>query len=1095
MMMKVILPKVKIRIPNIITSPIISGNQKRCIFTTKTCTYRKQLDGPNIFSTNENIDIKSHNEISNDYNDYSSIDDLQIRLKEHITNTAVFINSYNDYTKKDLSLTTEKELKMENIILSTPNKNFRDIVNTNENKPPNIGSLIEINDPATSESTFGVVLRASKTKFNENYNKILVLTLDNEIKTVYPIDISFHLSEVIDPKWMDSLEIIENRHDIKFYNRLIILDILKSFMGKTLKLLEKLQDPNDNQFLIAFSQYSTPDRIKSISLLDLYESFRLPVLLLSNINESYYNQSIFLFSCHIGMVKSPELWIVTSSNKFNKLTNLVKENCSNEICSGSTYFVNSIINMESLSKVFDDFKNPRTLDKYNEFSSRLLNEQMSQKPKSFDDLNAFFNIWEGKDFKNIINVLKFFIVYPHTSIRGVLEKLSILEKQTIDPSAAYKILEDLKIYNNRQNQLTDIYLSANIMGNTQFSLLAVSSSDELSPNSSNKELDNFINSKNLSDKFPHLRKSKQYYQDHIVYGLPFGKPLNYTSKSSTLGISLEKINSRRYLINIHIPDMITKVSPSTNLFDEIASSSLNMTSLKKLISNSTINILNPKLIEKLSFPDQNLQENEEWFSVGDALLRDNQNDRNNRNPNNVTCLTVSFIYNKYESNPFEELEEKISVSFDSLNTLRIKNINWPTLEKCLNGVREISPFTLFRERKSNLGKVSTKLEDDDIHDINFIFNVMKSHIKIRNLDGASNFDPAVTIQKDDSSNLSKELSMTNKFNDHEQMLTRIQSKSIENQQKFSKSKFLINEIEKFVGKLTSRYCSTNQIPIFAHHQDILESSNNELDMEKIMESDNSELNDEVYISHNNLFLPNYHSNSFYQTLIARDASGYVSMPAYLIGLNYLSKPKIEVFTDENLRNLPLGINHGYVKMLEIFDAYEVLLNQFQILCHIQQCGQNNNYAIFKENRTAMIRQFSYLKRYGYKLDGPLNFQELINQLDNIINSSRLCDYLGTAHKKFWTLKLLEQRLLQEKFLDLTTAGTSYDCIITSTGYEVPSIAKRISRAYCSQLNIEIDVLINLDREISIGNLIECDKVMILDAVNGLCILRESQVLP
>lgn len=1098
MMIKIIRPNVKIRVLNLLSYIRISSQiQKRYINTTTPCTYKSKLGIPNIFGSNGSIvepNNDSANDRTNEYNDYSSIDDLQISLKNFMTSKPAFINAYNDYRKKDLSV-TRKFGELDEFISGTPKPNYRAIVNTNENMPPNTGSFIEIIDPSTSCVTFGVVLEGSQTKFNENYNKLLVLTVDNKIEKIYPQDVSFHLSQVLDPHWIKTLRVIENRHDSTFGNRLVLADILKLFLNKSLNRLQRLQDPNNNQFSIVFSQYATPFQMKSISLPDIYESFKLLDPVLSDINSSYYNQSAFLLSCHLGMITSPEMWLVSSCYGTNKLTNLVKEGCSNEITSGSRYFVNSITNMESLSKLFDDFENPIYLAKYNTFLTTLFGEQTSQNPKSFDDLNVYFNIWEGRYFLNIITVMKFFIIYPHSLIRDRLEKLTILGGQSMDPCTTYKFLEDLKIYNNGRHQMTDIYLSANIMGKSLLSQLSMSSINDLCPTSTQAELNNFMDEK-ITDKFPHLRKSKVYYQDHIVYGLPFGKSVDSKQKLSLLAVSLEKINSRKYLINIHIPDMITKLSPSSNLFDEIASSSLNMKSLTRLINDSTVNIFDSDLIDKLSFPDHNLRETSDWFSVGDVSQRSNKYGSGNKSNNNVTCMTVSFGYNKYESNPFLDLEEKISFSFDSLNSVLIKNIDWNTLENCLNGVAEVSPFTLFKERASrSKDKNNADLDDDDIHNMNFIFNVMKSHIKIRNLDGASNVDPSIAFQNNDSSNLLKELSIVNKYEDQEKVLTTIESKTLENQLELSKSKFFINELDKFVGKITSRYCLMHDIPILTHHQDILESLNEELNPELIMKQETTDLKDEAYISHNNLFLPNYHANSYFQTLIARDSSGYVSMSAYLIGLNYLTKPNIEVFADENLSFLPLGINDGYVRMFGVFTDYEVLLNQFQILSHIQQFSQGNNPAFFKDNEhSAIIRQFSYLKRYGYKLNGPLSHDALNHQLHKISNSYKLCDHLGTVHKHFWTLKLLEQRLLQETSLESGTTGVTYDCIITRAGYEIPLISKKVARGYCSQLNIEIDIMIPIDREVTIGNQIICDKVMFLDPIGGHCVLRESQLL-
>ncbi|ODV79858.1 uncharacterized protein CANTADRAFT_89476 [Suhomyces tanzawaensis NRRL Y-17324] len=998
-----------------------------------------------------------------------------MKLSKYVTQIPDYIDSSAYYTTQDLHNTVN-----ETDIPTYPTiPSFKEIIDQNEQSLPVEGSFVEYVDQITRKIKFGVVLKPSDSKFDDNYNRIMVLTMENSIEMVSPTHINYQLYQIVRPDWIGQMRLDEYRTEADLPARLYLVEVLKYFIQQSLEFSEDLSAG----LSLVHSQYSKKDNIVPISILEIIESLKFSNKLLNKISDNYFQQSILLMSIHLFVSNSP-LWIQSSNLPNYRLTNIVQNGCTNALIYGSNYFLNSISNSQSIDRLNQVSGNEILMREANDFLTKLYNDQQSSSCKSYDDLNFYVTIWEGRHFKFIIDCLKFFIIYPHSVIARLLSKFDVFKDTPVTPGNVYSFLERLKLYNNSQNQLTDIFLSANIIGKPALSQLALSTPGDVQVPSNSEA----ISSNQFTDKFPHLRKEKSYYKDHVVYGIPILKDPSM-SLGSSLAVSLEKVNSRRYTINIHIPDIATKLSPSSDLFNELLQDSISMKSLGKLLQGEQMNKLFDKKLEgHFRFPNQATEEENNWYRVGDIPSHSHNSGMDSRS---VTCLTVSLSYNTFDSNPFSNLQDKISISFDSLASVKIKNIQQHELEECLEGKADVSPFRIFKRTVSPSREGQSRLNTEDIHNIGFIYNVLKSHFKIRNLNGASIVHASKSLDPEDSSDMIKDLSYANSGRTNERLITKIELKN--SAKKFSRSKFFVDEIESMVASITSLYCAVNKIPVYSYYQENLYDELNPTEDSKA-EVAYSKGKDSVLVSHDNLFLPNYYADSFYQTLISRDANGYVSLPANIIGRSFLGKVGLEVSSNGLVSgNLPMGLSNGYVDIIHALDDFEVILNQLQILNFVQ-LQFHNSFVKRTQSHLENINKSSYLKGYGYNVRGPFESVALTQQQDKIIDSKKLVSFLQTIHKRFWTLKMLEQKLVQEEFeKNSVTEGASYECIITHTGYEVPDMANRISRGFCTELGIEVDVLNSTHNNINIGTVVKCDKVLYFDVVSGACVLKEEQV--
>lgn len=971
---------------------------------------------------------------------------------------------YHLGTEKRVSIREELIKKYQNHSLPS---SVQEIDKNSKNLSPVIGSLVVV-DGIDHNSLVGIVMRESQAIFNNSYNKLLVLTQDNKIVEEHASNLRFHLYGLLDPQFLASLEILENRHDAGYFFRQDLIKLMKDFIWKAYSYLELLEASSRDRLDIAYTQHASENHINCISVPELFDSLLLLEPFFASVHDSYFNACSFIFSLYLGMVKSPK-WLVSSSWNPHNNTNIFEGRFSNEICSGPNYFVNSIANVESITKFIDDCNNLDSLKSCSNFLHNLISEQRSSRAKSPEDMGFFFNIWEGRQFKHIIDTIKFFIIYPHTVLKERLCQLEVLRTIQVNPESMHKLLVDLGIYDNEENSFSSIILSSNLAGSPKLNLLSVASVDDLNPNKTQEALSRALRSNSISDKFPHLRRIKVLHQDLKVYGLPIGFKGDGTY--SGLAVSLEKINSRKYIVRLHIPDIVTRVVPSSQLFEALRSNSFNMRSKELLKQMFTQSIFASDFMKEMSFEDQYTHMENDFFSVGDILGHSKRNFRGSRK--NMTCLTLSYIFNKYDAHLLKDLDMKVDFSFDSLNSVQVKVFDWESLEKCLNGSSEYSPFKLFKGPKTPKDDDSTKFNHEDIHNVNFIFNIMKSHFSYRNIRGASNIHP-----DNMSSEEMKAFSQKDQLEDYLAELG-------ERKQKFPLSNSFTKELKMFLANIAAEVSKNCGIPL------IVKSQKKKADSLQYGDSNpDRKIIDEALVSHENPLLPNFYATSYGQTLLARARDGYVSMGSHLVARAFLDKPFLQISSpsESDSEHIPLGLENGYPDVVGVFDSYDAFINQLQLLGFRQANTKYKKNSFYGQNeRNRILGSFGYLKRYGYNIHGPLSAQTLQFLLSKISNAYNVERFLSLSQWRYWILRVLHQKLTSDK-VSAAQKAPKLTCVVTGPH------SSKIFRALCLELDIEVDIYTDAEQNFCIGSYIECDQVLSIKPSTGFCLLRMSQLI-
>lgn len=926
------------------------------------------------------------------------VDNLQSGLVEFYNKRPKFINPH--LTTYPIQL---KSYELEDIILSksyAPVSTFKEISDTNYNNVAICGSFVQY------DSTFGIVLREATSKFNDNHNKLTILTVDNNIETVYAQDIICHFHGVISSTWIKSLQILEWRHDKTFYSRLVLLDLIKHFANKGNELVEMLQLPKLLE--IIYSQNCSPDTVVAVKLYEMVESLHLDDEIRAHLNSSYFDQSVVLYALHNSLMTMKNRFIVSNAYPRMTFTN-VSTKGSNMLSKEPLYLLLPLRLATSIDTFTNDLAVPQRLSELNAFIRDFQSQQASEHRRSQEDLHFLFSLWEARNFAFLIEVLKFQIVFPNETIGQSLNKLDCFKHlQTVNSQDIIKWLKSVGIYTEE----TDVITSINLWGETNHvRKISTTSTDDFKSHLTVKTppLKQF-------DLFRHVR-DVNIGTDDVIYGIPL-------SRGTNIGVSLQKLNARNYSINIHIPDIITKVLPNSETFSQMSRHSWQQSIIK--FAYDTIKVFDPNFIKSTLFTDRNIEDDSSGFmNVADINFNTSKLKPSTKKLGSCTCLTLSFKYNTYDSNPFKDFGDRVSFSLSDISNAKVKSLDLQLLEESL-AVRNTSlPFAFFRSR--NPEPVS-KLNNDDYHNLGFIYNILKSHFSVRNINGAAN--------------------------------TAVESKN-------PKALFFQHELDNFAGNLTALFCKENEIPVMSRTQALLP---------ELEESDPKA--DEVLIKHNNMFLPDYHANSFFQTLVSRDTDGNVSLAAFLAGRNYLSNETYQTNPD---RHTTLGLENGYVSILEPANSFEALLNQFQIVCHIQHMFMVKHLMSFKANEYKLHKQYSYLKGNGFNLNGPLPKEIVDNHLINVVNSESVGDYAFQLDSKYWTLKNLEKILMSD-------APPEFECVVTSPGTFIPSIGKFLCKCFVKQLNTEVEILLE---SVQLNAVVRSEKVVLLNPEEFICVLQES----
>lgn len=894
-----------------------------------------------------------------------------------------------------------------------------------------VGSFVEFQ--RGPETQFGVVLREPAAKFNHFHNSLVVLNLDNELVRVYPQDITFSAFQVLDPDWITSLNILRNRFDDAFASRVRLVQILHQFVAAVqsngLRVKRDLQS-------MAYPHISATAHAAPTSLVQIAQLISGSDTSASAM-PSYLAQSALLMALHLEMCHDMHRWMVPGCVPAERRTNIAAHGISNELPPVQLYFANSVLNMSSVAD-FMSYSQTQ-MEGLDRFLKHLLTSQ-----QAYDNLVLSFSIWEGHQYRSALVAMKFALIYPHTHLTNKLSQLLVLEG--CSQRTLRKILTDIGIYDNPQNPLTDPLLSANMAGKMKETALAAFSSQHLLPSETQAASDKEISAGKLTDHFPHLRR-KKYYLDHVIYILP--------GKEWGLGISLEKVSSRKYMVNLHIPDVAARLSPSSLTFASWSSNSAFLDSM------GLANVFKAESAADILLKQNSIRRKPDYYSVGESFV-----EKQAEPGVQQTCMTLSFEFHTYETSPLEDLRSNVSVRFDTIDNLEVKYLDEKLLERTLTGKLEpsiLGSFKLFNNAASK--SLDSPLRDSDHYNINFIYNIMRRHFINRNRNYAVNADPDIFFKQ-----VSKTLSIEDTESDA--VSTDIQIESREEARKHARSSFFKNELNLFAGALAAAYATREQIPIIRRVQGLLPLSSE----------------DQVFLHHNNSLMPNFSATSYYEIAFARDAAGYVSPAAYFFSTNYLGERELLALhgDSEETLNVALGLKDGFVSVVEAWRSMEAYINQLQLLAHLQFAAQSGK--LHGENN----REFLFLKGLGYSLHGPLPEASLQAQLEKLKTGALGSEFLRNKRDRFWKLRAVEQTA--EKF-------TSFTCIVLRLAPEMETLSKgdtffsikspRIVCAYCEELAIEVHVSVRPDTDATIGAVIYASEILYVDSSEGECVLGEA----
>ncbi|KAI3404819.2 hypothetical protein KGF56_002336 [Candida oxycetoniae] len=1011
-------------------------------------------------------DAKLKNAVINDIpvpqSQFQTCQNLEDLIRDYYTEKSRFKNSFAQIDKQGA-----RNVDIDPFPHFDP-VDFPDILHASRFNVPQLGSVVEFiqNNTRVSEIGFGVVVQDSAARFDERFNHVLVLTASNEIVQVKPLDIKFHLHKVIPDGYIDFESIILQRHRLTHSERTKAIQFIGNFIQDALFYKRRLS-PHFGQVFGQFSQ----DQIVPLSILDVIDSLRFVESDILRISQSYYYQCVFLLGIHWNLIDS--CMFLVPNYVGPSVSNVVLWQHSNNYSSTAQYFVNteqswqSIFNfLQSMSSGEDGCDESFVTKRINDFIA-------SAKQMTKAEMKVYFEVFEGRYFVDFINALKFAVMYPHDSIINQLRKLDVFQ-YGCSPASIYSLLVDLKAFSFESSKYPDMLYASGIFGKTT--------------------KDAGIQTPSVlftRDNFKHLRNSKRYYKDHTIYGLLDEVQEKDKDTGSSFGISMESLNSRKHVVNIHIPDIITRIQPGGNIFRKIFNHS-------GIIQSS---ILFPNGISNGLFSDafkrQMSFQNYTNYDVDEEIWNNSSDFSHDKRviPNyslQATCLTVSFQFSSFLSNPFESLLGKVSISFDSLAGVSVKNVTKDQLQKCLTGQLEPSFFKFLRRHKQQQqqqkqqlqepkqkqeqeqqeqqntnaqnNQTSSHLNKADIHNLNYIYNILQTFFKTRVHAGSNamksspdsgvveSFDPGkASLQFLPSSSPSPNAASSNIF---------LSSSS------YTQAEFMIQEARILANYLTTVFCDENKIPVIRTGQD-----KDTLEYEK----------DSVIVHHDNIMIPPFEAKSYFQSIMAKDVNGHITPNAKIISNNYL-QPVSTNLSASNL-DFTLGLDRACINITDTFNSGEVLMNQLQLLSHVQERFSNETMHT-TQDLLASAGKFNFVKGEGYLLNGPLDtisISEYVRNLQKFKKADFLWKYTA---KRFRVLEKL-QKLQNDNDDSYNLWYRKFSCIVTHVDH---CTFGKLWKAFCLELGIEVDILCIDDRDAQIGDKVICDEIIHLDPVSGTCLL-------
>ncbi|WPK24846.1 hypothetical protein PUMCH_002141 [Australozyma saopauloensis] len=912
---------------------------------------------------------------------------------------------------------------------------WQQVCQKNIEEPSAVGSVIEFHS-GMAEIELGVVLQPPTSIFHHFHNRMIVLTMNNELKRVHPQDVTFVANEVFQPEWIRSLDIILNRFIETFAPRAELVQLVHYFLATSRSfspIIDELS-PRLHSHIASESGTAPVTILKLVNMISLFKPVHC---------ENYLEQSAFLMAIHSHLCSDFQHWMVPGCMPMERTTNLSSLKFSNSIPYHTLYFATPLPVMSDSIELMEF--DQTVLQDFNALASDIL----KRKP-SFDDLTVLFSIWKESKFKPILNMIKFAIIYPHPGLLKQLANCKLLGTTPLTQKSLYDFMVSLGVYENLENAMTDPLLSSNLLASLRQTSLVASSVKDLD-NTPLSKIGRASDERNFREHFQHLRK-RPYFNDHVMYLLP---------GQLSMGVSLEKVSTRKYLINIHIVDPATKVTPSSSIFREWALNSAMFVNRFFPNHDSSSPLLPESLLKQMNFTETCSNKTADYFRVGDLNFMEGSK---NLPTKFQSCMTVTFAYNPSLQDQLKNMAEKVSISFDNISRSKIIRLDETNLEASLLGESQpslLKTFRLFNRAKPSEVK-EMDLDIDDHQNLKFIETFLKIHFTLRNRNNATAVQPH-------SGSLIRKVHHFDEENGTIKTDLQLSRSSPEQRALFFKS-----ETNMLLGALTAMYCTNNNVPVIFRNQNFADRSG-------YSEGEG------IIIKHKNAFFPEFTAKSYSQTAFARDKNGYVSMPAAKFAYNHLDREQLETGTTG--QNIGYGLENGYVNVGDPTENIEAFLNQLQILTHV-------HFKTVEGSLATDFSRYSHLKALGYQLHGSLDQSVLQGHTAELDCAQMAANYYQQKSERYWILRKLEtEPEILDKYSCVVTRVHEEGIVLTRnnssarSGFELRPDVTVTTSGYCEELRMEVFVVIPANSPNAIGTEIIAKTIVYVDAISGILVLE------
>ncbi|OWB48982.1 hypothetical protein B5S27_g521 [[Candida] boidinii] len=1050
------------------------------------------------------------------------------------------IRSNLNWNKKDL----KQLINVNNVTFDSINENL------NSDSPP-LGSFVEFsvihhseNDNSSNSSNInlGIVIKRSLGKLDLNLNNIQIFTIDGKFVEISPNDITINLNEFIRPKIIEDLiespnnELYEKLQYLMIlfisYNNYILNNYLLPTNFIQLNLINKFQN-NKQSLSIKLKNFALEianfDKVKNTSnFFNIYSAYLVSHVIINNdpIHFRFLNnKTLNNLNLPLNNYLSPDKNILNSNYFINPLhlSESLKSICFNK----------NSLSLSNLKLIFESIFN----DKNNTENSKFL---FKRKLYENDDLN----------FLNFLNLLKFFIVYPHPILRNnikfFLHSLIEIKNETIEelfkditPVSVHKLLLLLNIY---KKNTTNLILSSGLYGELPSGKFEVETLNELynndiinlKKNNNNKNgiTNNFGNetkpfkhvmeekrlslpyekllAKIFEDKSYKIDKSFVYSQDQLfdVYKLPLNtKDNEYTE----IAISLQKLSPTKFNLIIFKPFISNFLAPDSKLMNSILKSE--QVQLSKIFSVSpykfspfkiddsklgSINMLPQKLVDRLSFSRKRTITTKKKKT--DKFSEPSSSSSSSSNGSNNYADRSNFFLDSESAPSVDAIDQycmKFTIPFDLFNLELLNNPIDLKLELCkLRNLRLITKTDIGNvlnskplSKNNNISNINipSKKESKIIYMVNCIYALLNNRRVLRKANGS------LDIEVGDSQN--------NDYN------------SVVSVDSISDPDWFLSELNLLINEFLAKYCHENEINFF-HRSQIIE---------KIDPSDiNYRFMEKRYFERSFKIMPGFYAYSYDTFLRERSVNkGKLSPTGFISCLQYLNDQNFELINDFSKPLepfLPLGLKFGYANFTNIFNNLESLINHWQLEKYlIKKSIDEDNFAneslyfSFKKdlllsnndyfNKNYSLHQIKYIleslnNSYSELFLKDRRHRVLRSLKNSVLSKTKYANYIKSLNQNNENNDNLNNNEIKLNIeLDLESDKNKIFPLKNSISnlYKCiilkPSKFPNLALAYCIDLNINVEIMLPDTHEVRPGDRLVCSEIVYIDSVEDRLVLR------